>query len=197
MVDTWKKEGLYGISIKDLSLKKTKENNYSGTLETIENGESFSYPVKVVVYGDEFEWEIVDDNLSEDKNQIIEEIEGISTSENYCSLSNDEFLKYLTKTNFNINGNGSVYFSKTFDYSSNMWKEGKVTISGGGQSVSGMYSIIGKNTVYLEDVMAVSGIYDASNNNGSSGAFTMDCEGNLSGSLSDGNNIRDYIFYAK
>jgi len=129
-----------------------------------------------------------------DNSEIFEET-------NYCNLSNGDFFTYLTKNDFNLEGNGSVRFEKTFDYGSNKWKEGAFTISGALDGVNhvlkGGYTITGSNTLYVENVRVVTGYFDGANNNGSNGIFTLTCEGTLKGSLSDGNNIRNYTVYRK
>jgi hypothetical protein len=46
--------------IQSLDLTETEQNNYIGILETIENGESFTYELDVVVDGDSFVWKIIE-----------------------------------------------------------------------------------------------------------------------------------------
>ncbi len=46
--------------IQSLDLTETEKNNYVGILETIENGESFTYELDVVTDGDSFVWKIVE-----------------------------------------------------------------------------------------------------------------------------------------
>lgn len=46
--------------IQSLDLTETEQNNYIGILETIENGESFTYELDVVTDGDSFVWKIIE-----------------------------------------------------------------------------------------------------------------------------------------
>lgn len=197
-------QGLTGVTIQRLDLNKENDNFYIGRLYTLEDGNQLYYDVEVEVMNDVFEWrvltlgDLVDSSVdsrpfTEEEKSYTDEV----VQKDYCDLSQQKMFEYLTSTNFNINGNGSVNFSKSYDYASKQWTEGVVTISGGGQGVSGKYSISGINSIYLKDVIATSGSYDASNNNGSSGLFILNCDGSMTGTLSDGNNYREYTFFPK
>lgn len=191
-----REEGIYGVKIKSLDLTDHGNNYYTGKLYTVEEGLDLYYEIEVNTMGVMFEWEFLSDALpisSSSQNTITDKEN--KASADFCDLSIQELFDYLTGHNFNIEGNGSVSFSKTFDYASNQWKESTITISGNGSTVKGNYSIIGGNTIYIDELIAVSGMFDASRNNGSSGTFTLDCNGNLKGSLTDGNNIKTYTFF--
>lgn len=60
MEETWEKEGITGMKIESFMLTHKGGNEYSGILETIEDGESFKYTVQVIYDGDNMTWEIVD-----------------------------------------------------------------------------------------------------------------------------------------
>lgn len=85
MIEKWEQEGIHGITIQNLTLNLVDDNSYSGTLETIEEGEYFSYPVKVVVSGDEFEWEIIGQENNSQNN--IQENE----TNTICSVCGNSF----------------------------------------------------------------------------------------------------------
>lgn len=85
MIEKWEQEGIDGITIQNLTLNLVDDNTYSGTLETIEEGEYFSYPVKVVVNGDEFEWEIIGQENNSQNN--IQENE----TNTICSVCGNSF----------------------------------------------------------------------------------------------------------
>ena len=192
--------GLTGIEIESLSLIPQGQNSYTGTLYTLEDGANWEYNVEVYTEGEMFEWKIIDNgnsvsNYEESYNES--DYSSQSSSSNKCNLTSNEFFDYLVNTSFNINGNGNVIFSKRFDYMANSWVEGEFTISGNGSRVRGSYSILGSNQVYIDNVIAISGNYDASNNTDSYGYFELNCDGDLKGSLSDGNNRNNYTFYAK
>lgn len=59
MEETWEKEGITGINITDFTLTHKRENEYAGILETLEDGERFSYSVQVVYDGENMQWEIM------------------------------------------------------------------------------------------------------------------------------------------
>jgi hypothetical protein len=48
------------IEITSLQLVHKQGNEYSGILETIEDGEKFTYSVEVISDGDTFKWEIIE-----------------------------------------------------------------------------------------------------------------------------------------
>jgi hypothetical protein len=76
-----------GIEIISFTLTHVNRNEYVGVLETLENGETFSYPVNVVSDGSTFVWEIppteaVESNEEKsDSNDYSSEVSSESTSE--------------------------------------------------------------------------------------------------------------------
>jgi hypothetical protein len=61
MQETWENEGVTGIEIESLILTHKGGNEYSGILETEEEGIRFTYSVEVIYDGDNFKWEIVEE----------------------------------------------------------------------------------------------------------------------------------------
>lgn len=59
MEETFANENLE-IEITSLQLVHKQGNEYSGILETMEDGEKFTYSVEVISDGDTFKWEIID-----------------------------------------------------------------------------------------------------------------------------------------
>jgi len=60
MQEAWKKEGESGIKIESFLLTYKGGNEYSGILETNEEGEKSKYSVNVVYDGKNFTWKIVE-----------------------------------------------------------------------------------------------------------------------------------------
>ena len=60
MNETWKEAGITGIKIESFMLTHKGGNEYSGILETDEDGESFTYSVDVIYDGENMQWEIAD-----------------------------------------------------------------------------------------------------------------------------------------
>lgn len=60
MQETWSKEDVTGIKIENFTLTHKGGNEYSGLLETDENGENFKYTVEVIYDGENMKWEIID-----------------------------------------------------------------------------------------------------------------------------------------
>lgn len=60
MQETWENEGVTGIEIESFLLTHKGGNEYSGILETDEEGERFIYSVEVIYDGENFKWEIVE-----------------------------------------------------------------------------------------------------------------------------------------
>ena len=60
MNETWEKEGITGIKIESFILTHKGGNEYSGILETNEEGEKFKYTVEVIYDGENMQWEIIE-----------------------------------------------------------------------------------------------------------------------------------------
>ncbi len=58
MNETWKNEGVTGIKIESFLLTHKGGNEYTGILETNEEGEKFKYTVQVIYDGENIQWEI-------------------------------------------------------------------------------------------------------------------------------------------
>ena len=100
-------------------------------------------------------------NSDDNKN-----IDNSNSKKSYCDLSSSELFEYLLANTFTLKGNGRISFNKTFDYSKDRWVEGKVRISGGRATLSGDYSIISGDRIYIDNLSANSGTFDVSRNNG-------------------------------
>jgi len=59
MLETWEKDGITGVTIESLILTHKADNEYSGILITIEDGEKMTYTVKVIYDGENMQWEVV------------------------------------------------------------------------------------------------------------------------------------------
>ena len=60
MVETWEEQEVEGLEVESLILVHKSDNEYSGVLKTIEDGEEYSYTVSVIYDGEYFSWEILD-----------------------------------------------------------------------------------------------------------------------------------------
>lgn len=60
MKETWASEGITGIEIESFMLTHKSGNEYSGILETKEDGETVKYSVEVIYDGENFQWEIIE-----------------------------------------------------------------------------------------------------------------------------------------
>lgn len=58
MKETWKQQGITGVAIDNLTLTHKGGNEYSGLLETTENGEKGKYTVEVIYDGENMKWEL-------------------------------------------------------------------------------------------------------------------------------------------
>ena len=58
--ETWKNEGVEGVKIESFLLTHKGGNEYSGILETNEEGEKFKYTVQVIYDGENMQWEIIE-----------------------------------------------------------------------------------------------------------------------------------------
>lgn len=58
--ETLRKEGDFNTSISSLLLAHKSGNEYSGLLETLENGQTVKYTVQVIYDGETFKWEIIE-----------------------------------------------------------------------------------------------------------------------------------------
>ena len=72
-----------GMEIVSFTLTHVNGNEYVGVLETLENGEAFSYPVNVISDGKTFVWEIPPTEVDESNDEN-------SDSVDYSSEVNDE-----------------------------------------------------------------------------------------------------------
>lgn len=112
---------------------------------------------------------------------------------NYCNMLSNEVFDYLTGTNsFYLGDRGSVSFLKRFNYESESWVEGNVVINGGigSNRLEGTWRILGNNQIFLDEIIVTGGMFDASRNKGSYGTLKINCDGDLSGFLTDGSGKR-------
>jgi hypothetical protein len=212
IIDYLRSDGDFNTEVKSLTLTKVSENKYNGILTTNEYGSLYAYEVVVTTNGDIFSWQILDKTTSSERveemtyEEAVEDYyeedaemdweedytsSSVSESQSYCNLSANSFFEFLTSNNFTLNGNGSVRFSRRYDFARDHYVEGDITISGSGTSLKGKYEVMNGSMIYISDLSVVSGYFDASNNEGSSGAASVDCNGNLSGTLSQGYNATE------
>lgn len=131
-------------------------------------------------------------NLDNSGNSVYTNEETSGNSEQYISnenqMKNNEISidEYIIQNNFTINGGGSVSF--TAHSSTN----GTVTIQGGRALLEGLYKIEG-NRIFISELRAIDGYFDASNNNGSYGTISMSNNGDLSGYLQSGQDYTKII----
>ena len=59
MQETWENEDVSGIKIESFLLTHKGGNEYSGILETNEEGEKFKHTVQVIYDGENMQWEII------------------------------------------------------------------------------------------------------------------------------------------
>lgn len=58
--EMFKNEGVTGIKIESFLLTHKGGNEYTGLLETNEDGEKFKYTVQVIYDGENYQWEILE-----------------------------------------------------------------------------------------------------------------------------------------
>lgn len=166
------------FKIESFKLSHISDNYYEGVLRTNEYGEVYTYYVDVVLYeNDYFEWEIRETETYNSNSTYEDNPHDYEINQS----SNQSLKEYLTQNTFYLNGNASVTF--TFSSYSN---QGTIRISGGRANLQGQCEII-NDVIYIENLIAVSGIFDASNNSGSFGSLYLSNDGSLNGSLQDKN----------
>lgn len=112
-----------------------------------------------------------DNTLQNDKTQTPE-TENIGT--------------YVINHSFSYNGHGNITFSS-----------GTVTVKGGEYTLLGHYHVVGSNTIIFNDMQAIEGNFDASNNPQCHGSFYLNKDGTLDETLSDGMNTKHYSLTAE
>ncbi|MDB0601767.1 hypothetical protein PL373_11525 [Tenacibaculum maritimum] len=123
----------------------------------------------------------------------LNQIHSISIKDNdtskFCSLTKEETFNYLIANSpFKLGNEGEVNFTKRFDFNHNQWVEGSINISGSlnyNNRLSGKYEVIKGNLIQLDELKAIGGNYDASNNSYSFGSFKINCSGDIEGYLKD------------
>ena len=60
ILETWEDQEVEGIEVESLILVHKSDNEYSGVLKLIEDGEDYSYTVSVIYDGEYFSWEILE-----------------------------------------------------------------------------------------------------------------------------------------
>ena len=166
----------YGVTPVSVTLRKVGSNTFSGTLLNNEDGQEVEYDIEVNTKGNLFEWELTSDGeaIGSDYSSVSS-----STSTSLCDMNSSELDEFLTDNNFSLNGNGRVVFDRN----------NNVYIYGGRADLRGTYRT-SSGSVRISSLQAVSGYFDASNNNGSSGSFSVDCNGNMNGNLYSGGEYR-------
>jgi hypothetical protein len=94
--------------------------------------------------------------------------------------------KHLRSNTFTLNGGGSVSFNFTNGNTS-----GTMRVSGGRADLLGKFTITSSSMLKVEDLKAVTGMFDASNNEGSFGTFYYNSDGTLTGSIGNYRESRD------
>lgn len=114
-------------------------------------------------------------------------IQNNKNNKTYCNLPSNETLKYLTTSNFTLNGNGYVKFDTKYNLSTGAQQPSKFIVSGGGYRLEGDWYLSTNGRINITDYRVVSGSFDASNNSKSRGSINIECNGNLKGFLVDNN----------
>ena len=60
IIETWEDQEVEGVEVESLILVHKSDNEYSGVLKLIEDGEDYSYTVSVIYDGEYFSWEILE-----------------------------------------------------------------------------------------------------------------------------------------
>ena len=60
ILETWEDQEVEGIEVESLILVHKSDNEYSGVLKLIEDGEDYSYTISVIYDGEYFSWEILE-----------------------------------------------------------------------------------------------------------------------------------------
>lgn len=113
----------------------------------------------------------------------------------YCNLPSSETIKYLTTSNFTLNGNGYVKFDTKYNLSTGAKQPSRFIVSGGRYRLEGDWYLSTNGRIAITDYRVISGSFDASNNSKSRGSLNIECNGNLKGILVDynGNNTDLFI----
>ena len=106
-------------------------------------------------------------------------------SANYCNLDQSEALKYLAKQSFSVNGK-SVSFSTRYDYQRQRYIPNEFIINGHGSRILGSWKMYSGTSISLSNVKQVSGNFDPTNNRPLNGFLSLQCNGNLTGSIGNG-----------
>lgn len=106
--------------------------------------------------------------------QSNNETYNVNEEKSPCNFDESEMYDFLTSNSFTLNGNGRVEFYNN-----------EIGIYGGRADLRGSFKIV-NSTIKISNLQAVSGYFDASNNNGSNGSLYVNCDGNISGSLYSG-----------
>lgn len=105
---------------------------------------------------------------------------------NYCNLSQAEALKYIARQSFSVNGK-SVSFSTSYDFQREEHIPSEFILNGNTSRFLGRWKMYSNTSIYLFDLIQVSGSFDPTNNKSVSGYLTLQCNGNLIGSVGRGN----------
>ncbi len=125
---------------------------------------------------------------SDRKNENIQQEEELkidSSNGNYCNLSQAEALKYIAKQSFSINGK-SVSFSTRYDYQRQQYIPNEFIINGHGSRILGQWKMYSSTSISLLNVKQVGGSFDPTNNRPLNGFLSLQCNGNLTGSIGNG-----------
>ena len=114
-------------------------------------------------------------------NSNISEVTSADVNEQNKSTTED-IASYISGHIFSVNGKGSISFTN-----------GTITVKGSNFTLRGDYTITGSSSLSVSHLLATDGDFDPSNNNGSFGTIILNTDGTLSETLSDGQNVRNYI----
>lgn len=103
----------------------------------------------------------------------------------YCNLSQSEALKYIAKQSFSVNGR-SVSFSTRYDYQRQKYIPNEFIINGHGSRILGSWKMYSSTSISLLNVKQVGGSFDPTNNRPLNGFLSLQCNGNLTGSIGNG-----------
>lgn len=168
-----------GVTPLTVTLRKVGANSFSGTLVNREDGQKVQYDISVNTNGNLFEWELTSDGESIGGDYSSVSTPVTSSTVSPCEMNYSELQEFITDNNFSLNGNGRVVFDRN----------NNVYVYGGRADLRGTYRAT-KGSVRISSLQAVSGYFDASNNSGSSGSFSVDCNGDMTGNLYSGGEYR-------
>lgn len=178
--------------------KQSEENPISENEKRIVDNEQRNFNIKFsIILGLVFVVFVFYKNCDFGENHInkLETKEENNTiSEPSKSISTPNIINHLKNNRFSLNGNGNVSFSINSLKNRSQKTTGTIIVSGGRATLQGEISILNDYSFMVFNLQAVDGYFDASTNNGSSGVFYLQSNGNLDGKLSAGGQSKNVTF---